>query len=134
MSVYYDILDLCSKDTLTDQDLSSIKEIIESNNLDFNHENEAWKAMVSVAAYHGHVRALEIFFQNGLNITDPTALDGAAEGKQKECVEYLLREGADPNSIKNSTSYHCSSEIAAILDQKCIGLSDFPNTDHIESI
>jgi hypothetical protein len=120
MSKFYEILDLCATNQLSGSAIQNIKRIISDNKLTFDSEDEARSATVSVVAYYGHVAVLELFMQLGLDIhTDIDALDGAAKGKQVECVKFLLREGADPRSIQHHESYHNSDTIADILDTKC---------------
>ncbi len=122
--VFYQMTDLCAKDILTAEETSQIKQIIDENKLDFTKAKDsetldAMEVLVSVVAYRGHIRLLEFFIQQGLNVRDDaTALDGAAGGKRLECVELLLNNGADPRSIKYNESYHNSAAVAAILDQR----------------
>ena len=64
-------------------------------------------------ADHGNLDLIKLFFENGVdvNISDGYALYTCAYHKYDDCVEYLIRKGANIEKIKNTCGYENAKKI-----------------------
>lgn len=57
------------------------------------HDNE----LIHIAASAGHIEAIHIFIDHGLDVDSSLALPGAVNSDQVEVVHWLLSHGANPH-------------------------------------
>ena len=84
-------------------------------------DGEGWPALRK-AAYYGHLKVLEILHGAGANLelttgdTGQTALMSAAQNGHHDCVEALLRWGADADAARNDgdTALHIAAKMGEV--------------------
>ena len=109
-----------------DGDIDSVRAYLQNYDLDLTHESGLCGIY---AAMNGHIDILEILFSHCSEIKNflHDILSAAANYGRSDCVEFLIKEGANPRELKGSTAY--SNDRIRLIFEKWEDENPLPNDD-----
>ena len=95
-------------------DVNSVRKYLERYNFLINYDDGYY---FDIVADSGNIEMLELFIEYGENISldDNYALYICAEKKYDDCVLYLLKNGANLETIKYTTNFNHYKQLAKLL-------------------